>query len=67
MRNPLRKNETLKAINRINAKLLYKQGGAEMKKKIIKLLEKGKMKDAWGYWIIMGDWDGLIKELNKLE
>ena len=35
-------------------------------KQIEKILKKGTVKDAWGYEIVQGDFDGLKKELNKV-
>jgi hypothetical protein len=35
-------------------------------KKLREVLNEGVTKDAWGYEIITGDWDGLNKKINKV-
>lgn len=35
--------------------------------KIKKVLTKGKTKDAWGQEVISGDWEGLMKEVDKIK
>ena len=41
------------------------QGRVEERERILKILKKGKIKDVWGYDIIQGDWEGLIKEITQ--
>jgi hypothetical protein len=38
----------------------------EFIRELKELLEQGKSKDPWGYWMICGDYEGLIKKLDKL-
>jgi hypothetical protein len=38
----------------------------ELKDKILKTFEEGKMRDDWNYEIIKADWDGFVKKLNNV-
>jgi len=38
----------------------------EFIRRLKKLLKEGKIKDAWGYYQIQGDWDGLISKIDAL-